>query len=251
MSGLSARFKNSRKAIINHFYPGIIGGSSREIYMNILLVDEHVLLREGLASLLQHQADIKVVGEVGLSDAAVTTAIDLKPDILLIDIAPQVEEGLRIIRTILAHLPSLEVIILTNLNSDEYVIEALRCGAVGFLHKNSSIDHLLSSIRAVERGEAALSRKMMRRVLIEFARQEEPSNGDNPLAELTDRELEVLAHLTAGATNRQIAEYLVISENTVKIHVHNIFEKLKLDNRREAAKFANLPGLLRLSQALK
>ena len=220
--------------------------------MNILLVDEHVLLREGLASLLQHQADIKVVGEVGLSDAAVTTAIDLKPDILLIDIAPQVEEGMRIIRTILAHLPTLEVIILTNLNSDEYVIEALRCGAVGFLHKNSSIDHLLSSIRAVERGEAALSRKMMRRVLIEFARQNEPSNGsDNPLAKLTDRELEVLAHLVAGATNRQIAEYLVISENTVKIHVHNIFEKLKLDNRREVAKFANLPGLLRLSQALK
>jgi len=220
--------------------------------MNILLVDEHVLLREGLASLLQHQADIKVVGEVGLSDAAVTTAIDLKPDILLIDIAPQVEEGMRIIRTILAHLPNLEVIILTNLNSDEYVIEALRCGAVGFLHKNSSIDHLLSSIRAVERGEAALSRKMMRRVLIEFARQNEPSNGsDNPLAKLTDRELEVLAHLVAGATNRQIAEYLVISENTVKIHVHNIFEKLKLDNRREVAKFANLPGLLRLSQVLK
>jgi DNA-binding NarL/FixJ family response regulator len=220
--------------------------------MNILLVDEHVLLREGLASLLQHQADIKVVGEVGLSDAAVTTAIDLKPDILLIDIAPQVEEGMRIIRTILAHLPTLEVIILTNLNSDEYVIEALRCGAVGFLHKNSSIDHLLSSIRAVERGEAALSRKMMRRVLIEFARQNEPSNGsDNPLAKLTDRELEVLAHLVAGATNRQIAEYLVISENTVKIHVHNIFEKLKLDNRREVAKFANLPGLLRLSQVLK
>lgn len=220
--------------------------------MNILLVDEHVLLREGLASLLQNQADIKVVGEVGLSDAAVTTAIDLKPDILLIDIAPQVEEGMRIIRMILAHLPTLEVIILTNLNSDEYVIEALRCGAVGFLHKNSSIDHLLSSIRAVERGEAALSRKMMRRVLIEFARQNEPSNGsDNPLAKLTDRELEVLAHLVAGATNRQIAEYLVISENTVKIHVHNIFEKLKLDNRREVAKFANLPGLLRLSQALK
>ena len=220
--------------------------------MNILLVDEHVLLREGLASLLQHQADIKVVGEVGLSDAAVTTAIDLKPDILLIDIAPQVEEGMRIIRTILAHLPTLEVIILTNLNSDEYVIEALRCGAVGFLHKNSSIDHLLSSIRAVERGEAALSRKMMRRVLIEFARQNQPSNGsDNPLAKLTDRELEVLAHLVAGATNRQIAEYLVISENTVKIHVHNIFEKLKLDNRREVAKFANLPGLLRLSQVLK
>ncbi len=220
--------------------------------MNILLVDEHVLLREGLASLLQNQADIKVVGEVGLSDAAVTTAIDLKPDILLIDIAPQVEEGMRIIRMILAHLPTLEVIILTNLNSDEYVIEALRCGAVGFLHKNSSIDHLLSSIRAVERGEAALSRKMMRRVLIEFARQNEPSNGsDNPLAKLTDRELEVLAHLVAGATNRQIAEYLVISENTVKIHVHNIFEKLKLDNRREVAKFANLPGLLRLSQPLK
>jgi two-component system nitrate/nitrite response regulator NarL len=93
---------------------------------------------------------------------------------------------------------------------------------------------------------------MMRRVLIEFARQNEPSNGsDNPLAKLTDRELEVLAHLVAGATNRQIAEYLVISENTVKIHVHNIFEKLKLDNRREVAKFANLPGLLRLSQPLK
>ena len=220
--------------------------------MNILLVDEHVLLREGLASLLQQQADIKVVGEVGLSDAAVTTAIGLKPDILLIDIAPQVEEGMRIIKTIVAHLPNLEVIILTNLNSDEYVIEALRCGAVGFLHKNSSIDHLLSSIRAVERGEAALSRKMMRRVLIEFARQDEPSNGsDHPLAKLTDRELEVLVHLAAGATNRQIAESLVISENTVKIHVHNIFEKLKLDNRREAAKFANLPGLLRLSQSLK
>lgn len=220
--------------------------------MNILLVDEHVLLREGLASLLQQQADIKVVGDVGLSNLAITKTIDLKPDILLIDIAPDIEEGIKIIRTVLAHLPDLEVIILTNLNSDEHMIEALRCGAQGFLNKNSSIDQLLSSIRAVERGEAALSRKMMRRVLVEFARQEETSDStDTPLAQLTDRELEVLVHLVAGATNRQIAEYLVISENTVKIHVHNIFEKLEINNRREVAKFANSPGLLRLSQVLR
>jgi DNA-binding NarL/FixJ family response regulator len=220
--------------------------------MKILLVDEHVLLREGLASLLQQQADMKVVGEVGLSDMAVPMAIELEPDVFLIDIAPHIEDGLRIIRQVLAHLSNLEVIVLTNLNSEEYVIEALRCGARGFIHKNSSIDHLLTSIRAVERGEAALSRKMMRRVLVEFSRQEETSlSPDDPLVKLTDRELEVLAHLVAGATNRQIAEYLVISENTVKIHVHNIFEKLKLDNRREVAKFANMPGLLRLSQSLR
>jgi DNA-binding NarL/FixJ family response regulator len=220
--------------------------------MKILLIDDHVLLREGLASLLQQQKDIEVVGDIGLNDVAVTMAIDLKPDILLIDIAPQIDDGLKIIRAILAHLTDLEVIILTNLSSEEYVIEAIHCGAKGFLHKNSSIDHLLSSIRAVERGEVALSRKMMRRVLVEFARKEEkPQTSPDPLVKLTDRELEVLAYLVAGASNRQIAQNLVISENTVKIHVHNIFEKLKLDNRREVAKFAHLPGLLRLSQSLR
>jgi len=220
--------------------------------MKIFLIDEHVLLREGLASLLQQQADIRVVGEAGLNSAAVTKAVDLQPDIMLIDIAPRVEEGLNIIRTVLAHIPNLEVVVLTNLDSEEFLVEALRNGAKGYIHKNSSIDHLLNSIRAVQRGEVALTRKMMRRVLVEFAQQGNHSHPpDDPLVRLTDRETEVLAYLVTGASNRKIAEHLVISENTVKIHVHNIFEKLKLDNRREVARFAHLPRLLRLSQSLK
>lgn len=212
--------------------------------MRVLIVDNHILFREGLSSLLQNQEDIEVVGDVGSASEAVARVFDLKPDVVLIDVSPQAQEGLNAIKTMVSHQENIKIIVLANLDTDEMLINSVRYGAKGFLLKNSKFEVILSSIRAVERGEAAISRKMTRRVLDEFYRQEDYGDPTiSSLDKLTARELEIFGFLTSGVSNRQIAEKLYISENTVKIHVHNILEKLQLRNRREAAKFAHLQGL--------
>ncbi|MEE9459917.1 MAG: response regulator transcription factor [Candidatus Bathyarchaeia archaeon] len=212
--------------------------------MRIVLVDNHILFREGLSGLLQNQPDIEVVGEAGSASEAVARVFELKPDVVLIDITPQVNEGLNAIKTMVNNKADTKIIVLAHHDTDEMLINSLRYGAKGFLLKNSHFEVVLRSIRAVERGEAALSRRMTRRILDEFCSQEE--SGDpviSSLDKLTARELEIFGILTSGITNRKIAEELFISENTVKVHVHNILDKLQLRNRREVAKFAHLQGL--------
>ena len=212
--------------------------------MRVLLVDNHVLFREGLSSLLQNQPEIEAVDGVGTLREAVAKALEHKPDIVMIDIDMYTEEGLNTIRSILTHRPETKIIVLSNNDPDHLFINALKCGAKGYLLKNTKFEIILCSIKAVERGEAALSRKMTRRLVDEFARQDD---GDGPafssIDKLTAREFEIFGHLASGASNREIADQLYISENTVKIHVHNILDKLNLRNRREVAKFAHFQGL--------
>ena len=212
--------------------------------MKILLVDDHVLFREGLSSLLQQQGDMQVVGEVVSSNDAVAKVIELNPNIMLIDISPRIIDGLNIIRTVTEHYPDIKIVLISNLDSDEMLINALRCGAKGVMFKNSSIDIVLEAIRTVHNGEAVVSKRMTFLVLKEFARQGAFNQlYRNPLEKLTVRELEVFDHLASGASNHQISERLTISANTVKIHVHNILEKLKLHNRTEVSRYAHLFGL--------
>jgi two-component system NarL family response regulator len=212
--------------------------------MRVLIVDDHILFREGLAGLLRSQADIEVIGECGSVREAIETAVQLKPQVILMDFSLPDGTGLDATRAILSELPQTQIIFLTVHDNDERMISAIRAGAKGYLLKNLSVNKLLASLRAMERGEAAISRTMMARVLEEFAQSTPPPVPEpSPLVGLTSREIEVLQELADGITNQEIATRLFISENTVKNHIHNILEKLSLNNRREAIEFARKNGL--------
>lgn len=212
--------------------------------MRVLIVDDHILFREGLVGLLRSQQDIQVVGECGTVCEAIEKARELKPQVILMDFSLPDGTGLDATRAILAELPETKIIFLTVHDNDEQMIAAIRSGAKGYLLKNLSVNKLLASLRALERGEAAISRTMMARVMEEFAQSTpQPKNEPSPLIGLTSREIEVLQELTDSITNQEIAARLFISENTVKNHIHNILEKLELHNRREAIEFARKHGL--------
>lgn len=213
--------------------------------MRILIVDDHILFREGLTGLLKSQPDMEVIGECGSVQEAVEKALQAKPEVILMDFSLPDGTGVDAARTILNHLPHTQIIFLTVHDSDDRLIAAMRVGAKGYLLKNLSVSKLLASLRGVlERGEAAISRTAMARVLEEFAQSTPPNNSaPSPLIGLTSREIEVLQELADGITNQEIAARLYISENTVKNHIHNILEKLTINNRREAIEFARKNGL--------
>lgn len=207
--------------------------------MRVLIVDDHILFREGLSGLLRSQDDMDVVGECGSVYEAIETARQANPDVVLMDFSLPDGTGLDATRAILAEQPAIQIIFLTVHDTDERVIAAMRAGAKGYLLKNLSVSKLLASLRALERGEAAISRTMMARILEEFAQSiPTDSMSPSPLVGLTSREIEVLQELADGISNQEIAARLFISENTVKNHIHKILDKLNLHNRREAIDFA-------------
>lgn len=207
--------------------------------MRVLIVDDHILFREGLSGLLRSQDDMDVVGECGSVHEAIETARQVNPDVVLMDFSLPDGTGLDATRAILAEQPAIQIIFLTVHDTDERVIAAMRAGAKGYLLKNLSVSKLLASLRALERGEAAISRTMMARILEEFAQSiPTDSMSPSPLVGLTSREIEVLRELADGISNQEIAVRLFISENTVKNHIHKILDKLNLHNRREAIDFA-------------
>lgn len=207
--------------------------------MRILLVDDHTLFREGLLGLLDSQPDIKVVGQAGSVKEATSMCWDLKPDLVLMDFSLPDGTGLDATQTILAERPETNIVFLTVHEEDDRLFAALRSGAKGYLLKNVAVTKLLTFLRGVERGEAAITPGMTTRLLNEFARLDPQRRKRDPSSdELTTREIEVLNELVDGASNREIADRLVIAENTVKNHVRNILAKLNLKNRREAAEFA-------------
>jgi DNA-binding NarL/FixJ family response regulator len=213
------------------------------VSMRVLIVDDHVLFREGLAGLLRSQPDMNVIGECGSVREAVDLSVQLRPEVVLMDFSLPDGTGLEATRAILTELPDAQIIFLTVHDNDERLISAMRAGAKGYLLKNLSVSKLLASLRALERGEAAISRTMMARILEEFALTTPSGNSPSPLIGLTSREIEVLQELADGITNQEIASRLYISENTVKNHVHNILDKLNMNNRREAIDFARKNGL--------
>jgi len=209
-----------------------------------LLVDDHTLFREGLASLLAGQPDFSVIGEAGSVQEAILMARDLRPDLVLMDFTLPDGTGLEATRAILAERPETKIVFLTVHEEDERLFAAVRSGAKGYLLKNVPVAKLLSFLRGLEQGEVALTPKMTGRILDEFARTE-PARGpaSDDLSVLTARELDVLREISTGASNREIAQRLFIAENTVKNHVSNILSKLNLQNRREATRFAQQRGL--------
>lgn len=207
--------------------------------MRVLLVDDHVLFREGLVSLLNSQSDLKVIGQAGSVREAIVMTHELHPDLVLMDFGLPDGTGLDATQTILADHPEVKIVFLTVHEEDDRLFAAIRSGAKGYLLKNVPVAKLLAFLRGLEYGEAAILPAMATRIFEEFSRLGIPSR--SRLAEsieLTSRELEVLQELSTGASNREIASRLVIAENTVKNHVHSILAKLKLRNRREAVNFS-------------
>ena len=213
--------------------------------MKVLIVDDHALFREGLVSLLNSQPDIMVIGEAGCVDEAIAMARELEPDLVLMDFGLPDGTGLDATQAILAERPETKIVFLTVHEQDDRLFAAIRSGAKGYLLKNVPVSKLLDYLRGVERGEAAISRAMTSQILEEFVRGGAARDpGPDELGGLTSRELEVLRELGTGASNQEIADRLVIAENTVKVHVRNVLAKLDLRNRREAASYARRHGLI-------
>jgi DNA-binding NarL/FixJ family response regulator len=213
---------------------------STQIPKKILIIDDQILFREGLMSLLRSTPDFDMVGCAGSVFEGSELAELHKPDIILMDFSLPDGTGLDATRAILARLPDCKIIFLTVYAADENLFAALRLGAKGYMLKNVSSTDLLSSLRALDRGEMAVSRKMMSSVLNEFSHIAWPEAGaENPLTKLSSRERDVLREIEAGSTNLEIAEHLYLSVNTVKHHIRNILSKLNLKNRRQAATLAH------------
>lgn len=213
--------------------------------MKILIVDDHILFRQGLIGLFDEELDFSVVGDVGTIKEAIRVAKDARPDMILMDFGLPDGSGVDATKAILKILPDCKIIFLTVYPEHGKLIEAVRAGAKGYLLKNLPIDKLIMALRGVDDGEAAISRSMTTELIDELAHMgESASQPESLIAKLTDREIQVLREIGTNANNHEIAERLFISENTVKHHIYSIMEKLDLPNRREAARLARKLGII-------
>jgi len=212
----------------------------------LLLVDDHTLFREGLASILASQPDMEVVGEASDGLEALVKARALRPHLILMDVQMPGMDGVEATRRIQRELPDTAVVMLTVRDDDELLFEALKSGASGYILKATGSRRLIAMLRAALRGEAALSPALAARVLGEFRRISAllPADFQPEALALTDREQEVLLLISRKATDKEIAERLGISLYTVKSHVRNILNKLQVGSRREAAYLARKRGLV-------
>lgn len=214
--------------------------------MRILICDDQALVRVGLRKILEAEPGTTVAGEAADGEDAVTEARRLRPDLVLMDIRMPVLDGIEATRRITSAQPSTRVLILTTFGLDEYVYDALRAGASGFMLKDAPPEEILAAVRIVAAGEALLAPAVTRSVIEEFARREPPPPTPQPpaLAELTPREREVLELLVRGRSNPEICSELVISEATTKTHVARILQKLDLRDRVQAVIYAYESGLI-------
>lgn len=202
--------------------------------MRILLVEDHILFQESLGRLLDSQPDMTVVAGATTVQAAIEKARQFKPEVILMDFTLPDGTGLDATRAILAELPSTKIVFLTIHEENEKVFDAIRHGAQGYLPKSVTSSNLLNYLRGLERGEAAIQPEYTARILKEFAQlQPREDLSAESLSMLTNRQREILRELKTGATNRQIAARLVISEQTVKNHVSRVLKKLNLKSRHE------------------
>lgn len=213
--------------------------------LRILLVDDHVLLRKGLEALLASRQDVEVVGEAGDGLEAIAVAREKVPDVILMDIAMPRCNGLEAVRVIAREMPQVQIIMLTVSDDDRDLFEAIKGGAVGYLLKNLQPSQLYDMLEGLQRGEAPISGKLAARILREF-RDPHPAGAEatENREPLTPREIEVLERVVLGDSNNEIAESLSVTENTVKVHLRSILEKLHLENRVQAAVYAITAGLV-------
>lgn len=212
--------------------------------IRVLIADDQALVRAGFRKLLEAESDIEVVGEAEDGREAIVLAERTPPDIVLMDIRMPELDGLAATRQILERMPLVRVLILTTYDLDEYVFDALKAGASGFLLKDCPTDQLIGGIRAIASGEALLAPQITRRLIEEFAQR--PTPGSVPeLQRLTERETEVLKLIADGLSNAEIAARLFLGEATIKTHVGGVLSKLNLRDRVQAAVFAYESGLVK------
>jgi DNA-binding NarL/FixJ family response regulator len=212
----------------------------------VLIADDQALIRVGVRKILDAEAEITVVAEAADGDDAVAETRRLRPDVVLMDIRMPVLDGIEATRRIVRDLPATRVLILTTFGLDNYVYDALRAGASGFMLKDAPPEEIAAAVRIVASGEALLAPAITRSVIEEFARHAPapPAIPSPALEELTPREQEVLDLLARGLSNPEICERLVISEATAKTHVARILQKLDLRDRVQAVIYAYETGLV-------
>jgi DNA-binding NarL/FixJ family response regulator len=222
---------------------------NRPVTIRVLIADDQQMVRQGFSVLLNTQPDIDVVGQAVHGLDAIDKVTELAPDVVLMDIRMPELGGIEATRRITAEHPHIRVLVLTTFDLDEYVYEALRAGASGFLLKDASADQLAEAVRVVAAGDALLAPGITRRLIAEFSRLGTAPRAPlkDRVGDLTERETEVLALIAQGLSNAEIAERLVVAEQTVKTHVGRILVKLGLRDRTQAAVFAYESGLVRPS----
>ncbi|MCP4425381.1 MAG: response regulator transcription factor [Chloroflexi bacterium] len=216
--------------------------------IRVLLVDDQALFREGLHTLLSVRDDIEIVGEADNGEEAIQIAAQTNPDVILMDLRMPVLDGVAATRRLTQIQPDSRVIVLTTFDDDEHIFDGLRAGAVGYLLKDVSSQKLVEAIRAAAGGQSFLQPSVAAKVISEFARvtsPQQPAPSAQPLVEpLSERELEVLQQVATGASNKEIAAQLFITEGTVKNHLTNILGKLGVRDRTQAALKAKELGLI-------
>ena len=216
--------------------------------IRVLLADDHSLFREGLAGIISSQPDMEVIGNANDGLEAVIKSQELKPDLILMDIQMPTMDGLEATRQIKQTLPGTTIVVLTVRDDDEKLFEALKSGAQGYLLKDIRSHKMIEMLHSAMNGEAAITPVLAGRVLSEFRRlslnQRNDAEFSDEDAALTERELEVLTLVSKGATDKEVAEQLFVSLNTVKTHIRNILSKLRVNSRKEAAKLAQSKGIL-------
>jgi NarL family two-component system response regulator LiaR len=213
--------------------------------IHVLVVDDQVIVREGICLLLSQVEGIEVVGEAGDGQQAITQAAVLSPDVILMDLVMPGIDGIEATRQITAAQEGARVLILTSYSSHDQVVPAIEAGARGFLLKDSSPADLIRAIRHVHEGRSSLDPTIAAQVLLELKRPAVVPSSPDPL---TDRELEVLRQVASGLSNSEIAERLVITEATVRSHMSNILAKLNLSNRVQATLYALQEGIISLDE---
>jgi DNA-binding NarL/FixJ family response regulator len=220
------------------------------VSVRIVLADDQAMVRSGFRLILEAEGDIEVVGEAGDGEEAVAVTRRLQPDIVLMDVQMPRMDGLEATRRI-ARDPETgsRVLVLTTFERDDYVFEALRAGASGFMLKNAAPEELVHAVRVVADGEALLAPSITRRVIAEYAQRMPPRRADDALERLTEREREVLCLLATGKSNAELAAQLFLGEGTVKTHVSHVLGKLGLRDRVQAVVYAYESGLVEPGQA--
>ncbi|MBN3883357.1 MAG: response regulator transcription factor [Nostoc sp.] len=209
--------------------------------IKVLLVDDQSLIRQGLRALLELESDLEIVGEAENGEEAINLVAEFQPDVILLDIRMPIMDGVAATREIQKRFVKTKILVLTTFDDDEYVSAALKNGAMGYLLKDTPSEELAVAIRAVHKGYTQLGPGIVKKLLTQFSNSTLTQSPPVPssLAELTPREKEVLRLIATGASNREIAQELYISEGTVKNHVTNILNRLNLRDRTQAAIWAN------------
>ncbi len=214
--------------------------------IQILIVDDHEVVRDGLAVMLARQEDFSVVGEARNGLEAVEKAIELRPDVILMDLRMPELSGVDAMRRIKDEVADLKFLVLTTYDTDEYIFDAIEAGAKGYLLKDTSREELFQAVRAVHRGESLIEPGVASRLLDRLAQLSRQATQTSSNDILSGRETEVLQLMAHGTANKAIASALSISESTVKTHVSNIFQKLEVSQRTEAVTKAMSMGIIKL-----